>query len=180
MLVGDGLLRPETEEALSRVEGSQAVIFTGLVPHASIPSYLDASDILVSPQVPNPDGKPFFGSPTKLFEYMAMEKAIVASNMDQLASVLSHANTAWMVTPGSDTELANAIEHLATRSELRRLLGRNARATALQRHTWHQNAVRLISQTGLSREPAQPEGVRSIYPASQSDDLSFETTREHH
>jgi glycosyltransferase involved in cell wall biosynthesis len=179
MLVGDGLLRPETEEALNKVEGSQAVIFTGLVPHASVPSYLDASDILVSPQIPNADGKPFFGSPTKLFEYMAMEKAIVASNMDQLSSVLSHANTAWMITPGSDTELANAIEYLAARPELRSLLGRNARATALQRHTWHQNAIRFLSETGLSREPAQPEGVRSVYPALRSDDLTFETTREH-
>jgi len=179
MLVGDGLLRPETEAALNKVEGSQAVIFTGLVPHASVPSYLDASDILVSPQVPNADGKPFFGSPTKLFEYMAMEKAIIASNMDQLSSVLSHANTAWMVTPGSDTELANAVEYLAGRQELRRLLGRNARAAALQRHTWHQNAIRFLSETGLSRKSVQPEGVRSAYPAFRGDDLTFETTREH-
>jgi glycosyltransferase involved in cell wall biosynthesis len=179
MLVGDGLLRPETEEALDKVEGSQAVIFTGLIPHASVPSYLDASDILVSPQIPNADGKPFFGSPTKLFEYMAMEKAIIASNMDQLSSVLRHANTAWMVTPGSDTELTNAIQYLAARPELRRLLGRNARATALQRHTWHQNAIRFLSETGLSRESAQPEGEPSVYPAFRSDDLTFEATREH-
>jgi glycosyltransferase involved in cell wall biosynthesis len=179
MLVGDGLLRSETEETLSKVEGSQAVIFTGAVPHASVPSYLDASDILVSPQVPNPDGKPFFGSPSKLFEYMAMEKAIVASNMDQLSSVLSHAHTAWMVTPGRDAELASAIEYLAARPELRRLLGQNARATALQRHTWRQNGIRFLSQTDLSREFAQPEPVQSIDRALQSDDLRFETTHGH-
>lgn len=179
MLVGDGLLRPETEEALSNAEGSHAVIFTGLVPHASIPSYLDASDILVSPQVPNTDGRPFFGSPTKLFEYMAMGKAIIASNMDQLSRILSHANTAWMVTPGSDTELANAIEYLAARPELRRLLGLNARARALQRHTWHQNAIRFLSQTGLSEGPAQPTGTVQYLPRSQSDDLTLEATSEH-
>jgi glycosyltransferase involved in cell wall biosynthesis len=176
MLIGDGLLRAETEEALSREEGSQSVIFTGLVPHERVASYLDASDILVSPQVPNADGKPFFGSPTKLFEYMAMEKAIVASDMDQLSHVLRHANTAWMVTPGSDTELASAIEYLAARPELRRHLGRNARAAALQRHTWRQNAIRFISQAGLSRGPAQPASASSTYPALPSDDLTFEST----
>src|SRR5229473_3888374 len=177
MLVGDGLLRPETEEALNKMEGSQAVIFTGLVPHASIPSYLDASDILVSPQIPNADGKPFFGSPTKLFEYMAMEKAIVASNMDQLSSVLSHANTAWMVTPGSDTELANAIEYLAARPELRSLLGRNARAAALQSHTWRQNALRLLSQTDLALGTDRREGERNSSAVPRGD-LPFETTRQ--
>jgi len=178
LLIGDGLLRAETEEALSNVEASRAVIFTGLVPHASIPRYLDASDILVSPQIPNADGQPFFGSPTKLFEYMAMEKAIVGSDMDQLSRVLSHGNTAWMFTPGSDTELASAIEYLAARPELRNLLGRNARAAALQHHTWHQNAIRFLSRTDLPREPARRDGVRCISSTAQRDDQSLETTRE--
>jgi glycosyltransferase involved in cell wall biosynthesis len=178
MLVGDGLLRAETEEGLSRVEGSESVIFTGLIPHMSVPRYLDASDILVSPQVPNADGQPFFGSPTKLFEYMAMEKAIVASDMDQLSSVLSHGNTAWMVKPGSDIELASAIEHLARRPELRDSLGRNARAAALESHTWHQNALRFLSKTNLSPGTAQRERARSNSSAIQRDDAPFQTTRE--
>jgi glycosyltransferase involved in cell wall biosynthesis len=167
MLIGDGLLRAETEEGLSKVKGSQAVIFTGLIPHANVPAYLDASDILVSPQIPNADGQPFFGSPTKLFEYMAMGKAIVASDMDQLSSVLSHGNTAWMVTPGSDTELANAIEYLAGRPELRSLLGRNARAAALESHTWRQNALRLLSQTDLAFGTDRREGARSNSSAAR-------------
>ena len=177
LLIGDGLLRAETQEALSKLEGSEAVIFTGLVPHASVPAYLDASDILVSPQVPNEDGLPFFGSPTKLFEYMAMEKAIVASDLDQLSRVLCHGSTAWMVTPGSDAELVGAIEYLAGRPELRSLLGRNARAAALQRHTWRQNAIRLLSQTNLSLSADQRDGARTDSRAVRSD-LPLETSRE--
>ncbi len=53
------------------------------------PTYLAISDIVVSPTVPNPDGSPFFGSPTKLFEYMAMGKPIVASDLDQIGEVLT-------------------------------------------------------------------------------------------
>ena len=77
------------------------MIFTGSLPSDKVAEYLDASDILVSPHIPMPDGSRFFGSPTKLFEYMAMGKAIVASRLEQLAEVLEHDRTAWLVTPGN-------------------------------------------------------------------------------
>jgi glycosyltransferase involved in cell wall biosynthesis len=145
LLVGDGLLQAEVRQALREYEQSRVVVFTGLLPHDSIPRLLDASDILVSPHVPMPDGSPFFGSPTKLFEYMAMGKAIVASNLDQLSQVLDHGTTAWLVPPGNEVELAAAIEMLANDPELRRCLGQNARATILDRHTWRVNAARVLA-----------------------------------
>ncbi len=145
LLVGDGLLQAEVRQALREYEQSRVVVLTGLLPHDSIPRLLDASDILVSPHVPMPDGSPFFGSPTKLFEYMAMGKAIVASNLDQLSQVLDHGTTAWLVPPGNEVELAAAIEMLANDPELRRRLGQNARATILDRHTWRVNAARVLA-----------------------------------
>jgi glycosyltransferase involved in cell wall biosynthesis len=156
LLVGDGLLQTEIREALRKYEQSRRVVFTGLLPHDTIPRVLDASDILVSPHVPMPDGRPFFGSPTKLFEYMAMGKAIIASNLDQLAQVVSHGTTGWLVPPGNDVELAAAIEMLAEDPELRRSLGENARTDVLGRHTWRVNAARVVahisSPTDLPRE----------------------------
>jgi hypothetical protein len=55
--------------------------------------------------VPNPDGRPFLGSPTKLFEYRAMEKAILASDLDQLGDVIHpalRANSTPAEGPGAD------------------------------------------------------------------------------
>ena len=76
------------------------------------PQYLAACDILASPHVPNADGSPFFGSPTKLFEYMAMGKAIVASDLDQIGEVLRHGETAWMVPPADAEALARGLARL--------------------------------------------------------------------
>jgi glycosyltransferase involved in cell wall biosynthesis len=153
LLIGDGPLGAEMRQTLEPHCEKGWVVFTGQVSHDLAPSYLDSADILVSPHVPMPDGKPFFGSPTKLFEYMAMGKAIVASDLDQLARVLTHQRTAWLVEPGSSKELAAAIRLLAVDPEMRHRLGKNAREAALSRHTWEQNAVRVLARFATDEQP---------------------------
>ena len=142
------------------------MIFTGPLPRDKVAEYLDASDILVSPHIPMPDGSRFFGSPTKLFEYMAMGKGIVASRLDQLAEVLVHDQTALLVTPGSVEELAEAILRLASDPSKRESLGAAARQAAVERHSWARN-VRL----GLQRscQPRQRAlGTRQLTALASS------------
>jgi glycosyltransferase involved in cell wall biosynthesis len=145
LLVGEGPLSAEMRVALQAYAGKR-VFFTGLVQHSEVPAHLDAADILVSPHVPMPDGRPFFGSPTKLFEYMAMAKGIVASDLDQLSRVLKHRHSAWLVEPGNAPELASAIILLARDPDLRKRLGENARESALAGHTWQHNANRVLTR----------------------------------
>jgi glycosyltransferase involved in cell wall biosynthesis len=127
--------------ALAAYESTGEVIFTGPLARDKVAEYLDASDILVSPHIPMPDGSRFFGSPTKLFEYMAMGKGIVASRLDQLAEVLEHDRTAWLITPGSAEELAEAISRLALDQPKREALGSAARRAAVERHCWSHNVA---------------------------------------
>ena len=77
LFVGDGKLREQTEGIIQKAGMSDRVIFTGSVEHERVPALLDACDILVSPHVPLVDGSDFFGSPTKLFEYMAMARPVI-------------------------------------------------------------------------------------------------------
>src|SRR3984885_4905010 len=123
VLMGNGLLHGAMRSALAAYEKTGDVIFTGSVPSNKVVEYLDASDILVSPHIPMPDGSRFFGSPTKIFEYMAMGKGIVASRLEQIAEVLEHERTALLVTPGDVDELAGAILDLAVNPEKRGALG---------------------------------------------------------
>jgi len=114
---------------------------------------LDACDILVAPHVPLADGSEFFGSPTKIFEYMAMGKGIVASRLGQIGEVLVDAETALLVEPGQVEELREALVRLVGDEKLRKALGVRAREVAERQHTWTHNAQRVLDEfkslTGL-------------------------------
>jgi glycosyltransferase involved in cell wall biosynthesis len=144
LLIGSGALRAQVEEILRSAGALDRVIMKGAIPHEQVPRLLDACDILVSPHVPLEAGAEFFGSPTKLFEYMAMGKGIVASRLGQIGEVLEHEQTALLVEPGNVVELSDALMRLAASRELRECLGAAARQTAVKRHTWKHNAQRVI------------------------------------
>lgn len=146
LLIGDGSLRAEVQDRLKASGDLDRVIFTGTVAHDRVPGLLDACDILVSPHVPLADGSEFFGSPTKLFEYMAMGKGIVASRLGQIGEVLEDGVTAILVGPGNAKELSAAVERAATDGELRTRIGGAARAAAIARHTWRRNAQNILDE----------------------------------
>ena len=144
LFIGDGTLRSECEKIIQESGMEKYVTFTGTVPFTEIQQYLAVCDILVASHIPNSDGTPFFGSPTKLFEYMAMGKGIVASDLDQIGEVLEHKKTAWLVKPGDVNDLVNGIIKLAQDKKLREELGKNARKEAVKNYTWEQNTKRVL------------------------------------
>jgi glycosyltransferase involved in cell wall biosynthesis len=144
LLVGAGRFRDEVELMISAAGRSRQVIFTGHVDHQRVPALLDACDILLSPHVPLEDGSEFFGSPTKLFEYMAMGKGIVGSRLGQIGDVLTDEETALLVEPGNARELGEAILRLSKSKALRERLGGAARSAAVAEHTWRHNAQMVL------------------------------------
>jgi glycosyltransferase involved in cell wall biosynthesis len=164
MLVGDG---EKMRDVRARLEGvdPRFYVLTGLVPQLEAPRYLASADVLVSPHVPNPDGSRFFGSPTKLFEYMAMNKAILASNLEQIGEVLSPSlpvaqlperapqaddkALAILTTPGNVDDVVSGLRYLIERPDWRAKLGSNARAAALGRYTWDHHVEAILD--GLAR-----------------------------
>ena len=139
LLIGDGPLRGSLEIESDRVHQ------VGMQQHAEMPAYLAACDILVSPHGRQADGGEFFGSPTKLFEYMAMGRPIVASAVGQIADVLEDKQSALLVPPDDADALCSAILRLVDDARLRTKLGQAARRTAEDRHTWRRNAERVLA-----------------------------------
>jgi glycosyltransferase involved in cell wall biosynthesis len=161
LFVGDGVRAAEVRHILEAAGATDFVTFAGVVPQLAAPVHLAACDILVSPHVPNSDGTPFFGSPTKLFEYMSMGKPVVASRLGQIANVLDpaldaadlpdrgpaadEAGLGILAAPGDVDELATAIRFAVERPDWRQVLGRNAREAVLERYTWARHAAAITS-----------------------------------
>jgi glycosyltransferase involved in cell wall biosynthesis len=109
-----------------------------------VPGFLDACDILVSPHVRGPDGSDFFGSPTKLFEYMAMARPVIASRLGQPADIIKDGQTGILVESGNAEDLAHAIKRLSRDEALRARLGTAAREAVAAQYTWRHNAGRVF------------------------------------
>jgi glycosyltransferase involved in cell wall biosynthesis len=146
MMIGTGATIDAVRAVLTEGGAADATVFAGLVAQEEGAAYLAACDVLVSPHVPNSDGTPFFGSPTKLFEYMAMGKAIVASNLEQIGEVLEDGKTALLVPAGQVDALAAGISRAVCDPSLRRCLGAEARRVAVARHTWREHTQRIVER----------------------------------
>jgi glycosyltransferase involved in cell wall biosynthesis len=144
LIVGDGNLRGEVERILREDGVQQYCTLAGSVEHQRIPEYLAACDVLLSPHVQNADGSTFFGSPTKLFEYMGMGKPIIASAVGQIAEVIHDGVNGLHMRHRDPEHLAELILMLAADPQRATRLGRAARQDAVNKYSWKQNAARMI------------------------------------
>ncbi|MDG1476954.1 MAG: glycosyltransferase family 4 protein [Vicingaceae bacterium] len=144
LLIGEGNQLPEVKTIVKESGFEKNVTFTGKVLQSKGPEYLSLCNVLLSPHIPNPDGTEFFGSPTKLFEYMAMGKAIVASNLNQIGEILDDENTALLIEANDSKLLASSINKLVLDDGLQNKLGMNARTEALKNYSWDRHVERLL------------------------------------
>ena len=166
MFIGDGVRRRQVENLIDTPEVRRHVTITGLVEQTDTPLYLAASDILLSPHVRNPDGSPFFGSPTKLFEYLSSGRPVIASDLEQIGEILEgcpgigdlekmdEENVAdhqcgFLIEPESTNDLSKAIQCLAENRHWREEMGRNARRLAVERYSWGHHVAAIFD--GLER-----------------------------
>jgi glycosyltransferase involved in cell wall biosynthesis len=171
LLIGDGAKMPLVRKTLGDELIGRFVTLTGLVPQIEAPKYLACAELLVSPHVRNADGSEFFGSPTKLFEYMAMERPILASALNQIGDVIAGRGPKCLgqvdrigppcgltFEPGDSNDFRNQLKRLVEDRNLAAELARSARKEVLARYTWHRHvdailermiALRLLDRASL-------------------------------
>lgn len=117
------------------------VTITGLVPPRDVIPLLRAANVLVLPNTASAISERYT-SPLKLFEYLTLGRAIVASDLPAVREVLRHDDTAWLVKPGDAGDLAVALR--ALRDHPDDAAGLGARAAALAPFfTWDARADKL-------------------------------------
>lgn len=146
LMIGNGITMPQVVENIKKYQIEDQVTLTGAIPQDKGPTHLAACDILVSPHVPNSDGSKFFGSPTKLFEYMAMGKGIVASGLEQIGEILDDEKTALVVKPGDHEELIHGMQRLIDDPKLCEYLGEEARKEVIKNYTWQEHTRKIMSR----------------------------------
>ena len=158
LLVGDGSHKPLVDRVVADHKLEDRVRSVGRVSQTEGARLLGACDICVSPHNSHMIDSKFFGSPTKLFEYMAMGAGIVGSDLEQLGEVLSPAlrlndfarpdlhvtnQRAVLVTPGDVEEFVAAVVALVDRPDISQSLGRNARQAVLDSFSWQKHVAKV-------------------------------------
>jgi glycosyltransferase involved in cell wall biosynthesis len=138
LFVGDGEFRGQLEQFCEGAGFADRVVFTGRKPHDEVSGVVAAMDItvLLNSNV--------YGSPMKVFEYLAMEKAVIAPSVEPVLEVLRDGETGLLIAPGDADAMAQRILQLAGDPDLRRRLGRAGRAYVVANHTWDRNAATIV------------------------------------
>lgn len=109
------------------------------VPHAKIAEYLASFDYAL---MTYPDIKPFYFSPLKMFEYMAMEVPVIATKIGQIKDIIENNRTGILVYPPTAENFVKVInEH---RKDLKQI-GVAARNLMVKEYSWLQSAMKVIS-----------------------------------
>jgi glycosyltransferase involved in cell wall biosynthesis len=140
LVVGDGVDRPRLEQHAVELGLSEAVTFTGSVPHGEVAAYYGLIDIFVVPRV---DARVCrLVSPLKPYEAMAAGRTVVVSRTPVLRTIVEEGVTGATFRTGDPADLAERLRELAGDGTARERIGHAARQAVLQEHTWERNAQR--------------------------------------
>lgn len=140
MLVGQGKAFPEIESFVKDKGLGDRFTLTGAVAHSDVPKYISAMDIGLAPYELL---EPFYGSPMKIFEYMAMGKPVITTPQGQIKDLVEHGENGLLIEPDDSDGLAKAILELGGNKDMMKNMGLKARAT-VESYTWEANARKVL------------------------------------
>jgi glycosyltransferase involved in cell wall biosynthesis len=103
------------------------------VPHSKVAGFLQDCDVLVVPRPDNPVNRTTY--PSKLNEYLAMGKTVIASRIADMDVVITHMDNGVLFDPGDTEGFKQAL--LSVRDqEVREKLGNRAFEVTKEKYTW--------------------------------------------
>ena len=139
LLVGDGVCFEPIKQAVKQNNIQHQVLLPGRVPHELIADYIDAMDYGILPDSND------YGSPMKLFEFMAMGKGMVAPDFSPVAEVVKDGKTSWLFPANDRAQCINTTLELTRRPDELKTVGEQARRYIEAERQWRHNAEQLMS-----------------------------------
>lgn len=143
MVVGDGPVRADLERLAAELSLQNRVRFTGVIDRNRVPEHVAAFDIALQPAVVP------YASPLKLFEYLALGKAVIAPRQPNIEEILTDDDNALLFDPAVPDALEQALTSLCADPALRAQIAASAAATIDRLDlTWLGNARRVTQLAG--------------------------------
>jgi glycosyltransferase involved in cell wall biosynthesis len=124
---------PLLRQEVARLSLESSVVFVGQLPQPEALQYVMEADVCTSPLYPTPVFRP--ASPTKLVEYLALGKAVVANDHPEQQRVIEESG-AGLCVPYDEGRFADAIVTLLGDPEAARSMGDRGRRYALAKRTY--------------------------------------------
>ena len=138
LLVGDGPARESIELKAKELKVEDKLTITGIIGRDEVAKYVAAFDIALQPDVVD------YASPLKLFEYLALGRAVIAPDKDNIKEILTHSENAVLFDSTQNETFFSLTENLCQDSELRDKLSNAARKTIDEQSlTWVNNARKV-------------------------------------
>lgn len=137
----------EDEKNFKKQYGNNPKIkIVGFKPHAEIPLWQKAADVLVLPNTAKENISKYYTSPMKLFEYAASSRPIVASRIPSITELVDE-QTAFLVEPDNVKALADGIRRVCENEAMASSLA-SAAYEWVSEHTWQKRAKRILRFAG--------------------------------
>jgi len=120
------------------------ITLTGYIPYHAVSRYVDAADVVVLPNSGQARISSEYTSPMKLFEYMAAQRPIVASDLPSLREILRHKDNAYLVPPDNPKALAEGILAVLHEAALAEKMT-TAAYRDVQQYTWDRRVKTILT-----------------------------------
>ena len=120
------------------------VFILDFLPHREVIPYIKSADVLVLPNTASEERAARYTTPIKLFEYMASNVAIAASNIPSFTPYVRDGENAKLFTADDKESLVTAIKRLLADDALRLRLAQCAHKD-VQAFTWRKRARKIVA-----------------------------------
>lgn len=145
LICGDGPMMNWVQGFVAGTGLENAVTLTGWVDHECLPGLIARMDVATAPY---PASDAHYFSPLKLYEYLAMGRPLVASDIGQTSELLNGSTAAVLLEPGDAEALATTLADLS-RDHARLEKMSKAAAAEGKRHDWTGNAQRVLEVVSM-------------------------------